>query len=90
MDPADRIPDDFDGFTAAEALAILRKRQSIPASLLTDLRRQRREQRELYHLNQIDELQRKAEAHPGAVWFRAQENITRHLKAIDDLQGITP
>ena len=90
MDAADRIPDDFEGFTAAEAVAVLGRRMPIPSSLLTDLRRLRRENRELYHLDQIDELRRKAEAHPGAVWFRAQENITRHLKAIEQMQGITP
>ena len=90
MDAADRIPDDFEGFTAAEALVVLGGRMSVPSNLLTDLRRLRRSRREQYHLEQIDELRRKAEAHPGAVWFRAQENITRHLKAIEQLQGITP
>lgn len=90
MDPADRIPEDLEGFTAAEAVAVLGRRQPVPTSLLADLRQRRIQARERHHLDQIDDLQHRAEQCHGAPWLRAQENITRHLTALDYLKGLTP
>ena len=92
MDPADRIPQALEEFTAAEAVAVLRRRQPIAEGvLLRDLRAYRIDQRLRFHLEAWDSLNQKLrENQDPPAWMRVQDNITRHNSAITLLQGITP
>lgn len=89
MDPADRIPDSLDGFTAAEAVAVLGRRMPMTERhLLVMLRELRIRQRIEYHLATCKDLQDKAEKHHGAAWLRAHDNISRHHAAIKHLESV--
>ena len=89
MDAADRIPTDLEGFTAAEAVAVLSRRMHIDqGSLLALLRELRIDRRIEYHLAAWDDLNAKAKQHHGAAWLRVHDNINRHMAAIDRLKAL--